>query len=109
MKKLLGIGAILLAAILFIGDLFVRQDDSSEFFHNPNTLQGKQEGIDRVDVEFSEHNINLQVYLNTPQTCADVIRLLGIGAFVVQHKQFIPSCQEVGADLIKVVYTEQLQ
>jgi hypothetical protein len=64
--------------------------------------------IDQVKIEFRGKAIHLNVFLNHPQTCKQVITELGVETLPVKKKVFTPSCTIVKDDYIKIVFEEQI-
>ena len=64
--------------------------------------------IDKVNVEFRGRSILLNVFLNHPQTCKQVIAELGVETLPVKKKVFTPSCTVVKDDYIKIVFEEEI-
>lgn len=84
-------------------------DDISKSFLEPVFLNVKNEAISSIDVEFSDRKIYLNVYLNQPMTCKEVITLLGIESFSLKDKIYAPSCSRIDKNLVKITYGEVIQ
>jgi hypothetical protein len=67
-----------------------------------------EQGIEKIDVEFGRNTIHLNVYLNRPLTCKQVIKQLGIETLPVKNKVYSPTCSTVSDNFIKIVYAESL-
>jgi hypothetical protein len=64
--------------------------------------------IDQVKIEFHGRSIHLNVFLNQPQTCKQVITELGVETLPIKQKIFSPTCTIVHDDYIKIVFEEQI-
>ena len=111
MTKLLGTGiitALFTSVVTVFAMNWLVNDDPLKFFLGSDRLEGKQEGISRVNIGFTAHTINVDVHLEKSQTCSDVVKSLGIGSFKVKDKKFTPTCSEVNEHFIRIVYTESI-
>lgn len=82
--------------------------DPSRFFLLAHTLETKNENIDRVNVEFADRKVYLNVYLKKQTTCKKIVTDLGINTIIVGTKSYAPICAVVDRNLIKITYSSEL-
>lgn len=90
-----------ITALFFAGAYVWLYDESTP-------IDFQKSAIDRVKVEFRGKSIHLNVFLNTPQTCKQVITELGVEKLPVKKKIYTPFCTEVKDDFIRIVFEEEL-
>jgi hypothetical protein len=102
--------AVLLSLVLTVLTLnWIINDDITKCFLDPVFFSVESEAISNVDVEFSNRKIFLNVHLNQPMTCKEVITLLGIESFSIKEKVYAPSCSRIDKNLVKITYGEVIQ
>ena len=75
-----------------------------------NTLIGidvEQTSIDQVKTEFSGKTLFLNVFLNQPRTCKEVIDELGLERIPVDTTLYLPTCVIVKDNYIKIRFEEK--
>jgi hypothetical protein len=83
--------------------------DPTKSFLTPHSLVSQTTGIKRVDVEFSSRKIYLSVYLEKPLSCKRVIDVLGVGPLSIKTHTYVPTCNVINDELIKITYEEAIQ
>lgn len=107
MKKHLGCGIVatlLLLAFLALVLSWMINDDPID-----PALQNNVNGVHKIDIRVYNRRIYVDVYLDNPKTCNDVVKILGIRPLVLRSKLFVPSCTEVNPRLIKIIYGETIE
>lgn len=85
---------------------WIEQDNSIKSFIRPISASKDNRHINKVDIEFVDNKIYLNVEINEPMSCKETILQLGITPLDIKGRTFWPSCASLGPDLIKIVYTE---
>lgn len=93
------IGSVVIANLYFTGD-------PGKFFLLAQKLEFTSDIIHNVDVEFGDRKVYLNVRLNSPATCKQVVKDLGINNIIIGEKTFMPTCRAVSKKLISIVYAE---
>lgn len=110
MKKLLGnsmVAILLSLPITVITMNWVITGSPDKFFLSPHSLAGSVKGINKVDVEFQNRRIFLNVHLQAPMSCKKVIAELGVNPLVVEERTYVPTCSIMSEELIKITYEEE--
>lgn len=113
MKKILNnsaIAIIILLTISVLAVMFWANDESEDYYLNIGYEKEKSiDGIKNVSVEFVDSKIYLKVELERPNSCSNVMSLLGIETLYIKNKSYIPVCSIVDDKLIKITYSERMQ
>lgn len=88
-----------IAATVIIG---YKISSSSKF-----PIENVDTAIVSMEVEFNDREMYLNIYLNRPLTCEQVIQTVGIQSFMVKNTDYVPSCEIVNTNLIKITYTQK--
>lgn len=72
----------------------------------PVSLNINNSSIRSVDIEFRNNKMNLNVHLNQPASCKQIIKVLGIQSITVRNRLYSPSCSLVDGLLMRIVYSE---
>lgn len=103
----------LLAGVSFVAATLTMNwlinEDPTESFLKPVTTSEASGEIKNVEFEFYRNKIYLNVHLNSPLTCKEVIERLGITNFVIKDREYIPSCAVVSKSLIQITYVSGVQ
>jgi hypothetical protein len=91
----------LITAVLAAGAFVVYDDIDPD-------VEVKKTAIEKVRIEFRGKSIYLNVFLNQPQTCNQVITELGVEQLPVKSKIYVPACTIIKDDYIKIVFEEKI-
>lgn len=96
---------IAVASFLFIITAldFLITNDTDEIYIPESTP-----GIRTVNARYSDNLIYVDVYLRYPLTCKDVVDILGVQAFNLDRRLYVPSCRIINSELIQIVYSIQI-
>jgi hypothetical protein len=80
----------------------------AQFFLFAHTLEVESENIEKVNVEFVDRKVYLNVHLRKQTTCKKIVADLGINTTVIGHRFYSPSCTMVNNGLIRIIYSERI-
>jgi hypothetical protein len=102
MSKVHMLWATLIVVIISI--LYVNFEYSNRTFLDPTQEFMQESGIKRVDIEFVDDKILINVRLLKPLTCENVTNILGISTFSLKGKQYIPTCVYKNKNSMSITY-----
>ena len=88
---------------------WLTNEDPTKSFLRPVAMTEVSGEIKNVEIEFFKNKIYLDVHLNSPLTCPDVVERLGITSFVVKDREYIPDCKVLSESLIRITYLGGVQ
>jgi hypothetical protein len=94
--------SIISAAII----IHLMENDSTISLMGTTALS--RSGIKDLDVEYVGGKIYLNVELNSPKTCPELIESLGIQPIIIKSKTYQPSCSKVSDTVMRVTYTQAM-
>lgn len=94
-----GLSSLLIAALL---DFTMLNDIES------STMAVGRLGIHSIETKYLKHSVYMNVYLNFPISCKNVIDTLGIKPFKNREREYTPTCQVVNDSLIQITYSAQV-
>ena len=74
------------------------------FYDDPEQSQ-LIEGITKVDTEFYDSRIYLNVHIDRPLTCNKVVNLLGVKPVTVKTKVYFPVCYNIDNKFVQIIYS----
>jgi hypothetical protein len=99
----IALSTIFLAFIL----VYSAQEHNSSRSLIEASVLGKS-GIKDLDVEYVDGKIYLNVELNTPKTCIELVDSLKIQPIVIKSRTYQPSCTKISDTLMRVTYTQSI-
>lgn len=70
-------------------------------------VNSAENAIDRMEVEFNKDEMYLNIYLNHPVTCKEIIQVVGIQSFAVKNIDYVPSCSIINDKLVRITYNQE--
>lgn len=93
--------------LLTAGLIFVVQGiDPSRGLIESSALE--RSGIKDLNVEYLDGKIYLNVELNTPKTCAELVHSLRIQPLVIKTRTYNPACSKISDTLMRITYTQSI-
>jgi hypothetical protein len=83
-------------------------DDATKLFVSPVVNEYKQAGISKLDIEYKNNVILLNVTLSKPMSCNKIFEALDIGDLPLKGKVYSPVCTTVNPSLIVITYKEKV-
>ena len=111
MMRTVGVGLVtsLLSVCATIAALnWILDEDITEIFTDPTSLTFQIDGIEKVELDTASRTIGLNVFINKPLNCKQVIDSLGIMPLPVGEKVYSPDCRTINSGLIKITYIETI-
>lgn len=68
----------------------------------------QQTAIDKVKADFKGKTMYLNVFLNKPRTCKQVVDELGLDHIAINKKVYSPTCIIIKDDFIKIIFEEEI-
>ena len=63
------------------------------------------EGITKIETEFYDSRIYLNVHIDKPLTCNKIVDLLGVKPVTVKTKVYFPMCYNVNRKFVQIIYS----
>ncbi len=99
--------------LAFIGSVLILNwlvnDDMTKTFLTHATEEHRQTGIKELSLETKGSEILLNVELNRPMSCPDVIEILGVENLPLRGKLYEPVCTVIGPKVMVIVYKEHVK
>jgi hypothetical protein len=84
----------------------------SSFYHLTNPIEASLDAddaaIDKIKLESNGTTMYLNVFLNHPLSCKQVITILGIEKVPVKTKVYLPVCTVIRDNYIKIKFEEEV-
>lgn len=100
---------VILAAVVSVALLdWLVNDDATKLFVSPVVNEYNQAGITKLDIEYRDTVVLLNVTLSKPVSCKKIFEILDIGDLPLRGKIYSPVCTRVEPDLVVITYREKL-
>lgn len=71
-------------------------------------IDTRQSSIDKVKADFKGKTMYLNVFLNQPRSCGEIISELGLDHIAINKKIYSPTCIVVKDDFIRIIFEEEI-
>jgi len=103
--KTLAVATLSLVSAIVIIYAIERTDPARSLIES--TALGRS-GIKDLDVEYVDGKIYLNIELNTPKTCNELVDSLKIQTIVIKRRTYQPTCMKISDTLMRVTYTQSI-
>lgn len=74
------------------------------FYGEPEQIQ-LIEGITKIDTEFYDSRIYLNIHTDKSLTCNKIVNLLGVKPVTVKTKIYFPVCYSINNKFVQIIYS----
>jgi hypothetical protein len=109
MLRTIGVGLVssLLSVCATIAVLsWVADEDIADLPIKPTSLTFQIDGVEKVELDTTDEAVGLNVYINKPFSCKEIVESLRIISLPIGEKLYSPYCHNINDGLIKITYIE---